>query len=288
MQRRLEPLPGGLTNRNYAVSTGTGARYVARFFGRGSALLEIDRTAEYRNAQTAAQLGVGPRVVDYSPDEGVLLIEWIDGRTLTDADLDDPVQLGRVAASCRILHAGPRFVGDFDIFDAQRRYLRIVTESGFRMPQDYLSFGPTARRIEQVLRASARPAAPCHNDLLAANILDDGDRLRFVDYEYSGNNDPSFELGNIWSEAALDVDRLEHLVAAYLGRSSARETARARLFGLIAKYAWTLWASIQDAVSDVDFDYWQWGMEKYVRAREEFAGRDLEALISTVGESIRC
>jgi thiamine kinase-like enzyme len=286
-QRRLEPITGGLTNRNYRVVTDTGAQYVARFAAAKSALLAIDRDAERHNAAIAAAAGVGPEVVDYSAEAGVLVVQWIDGRTFTDADLDDPAQLTRVAEICARLHAGGRFVRDFDMFDVQRRYLAIVQESGFRLPEDYLGFEPQVRRIESVLRASSAGTVPCHNDLLAANIMDDGTRLWLIDYEYSGNNDPCFELGNIWSEAALEADRLEHLVSAYYGAPAPVQTARARLFGLMAKYGWTLWASIQDAVSDVDFDFWQWGMAKYVRAREEFRSPELEHLITTIAESVR-
>jgi thiamine kinase-like enzyme len=285
--RRLELLTGGLTNRNYRVTTDSGERFVARFSAPKSALLAIDRDAEHRNAQAAARSGVGPDVVDYAPDDGILLVKWIEGRTFEDADLDDPVQLERVAAVCAKLHAGPRFVTDFDMFAVQRRYLAIVQEHGFRLPADYLSFEPTVRRIERVLRASAEGTVPCHNDLLAANIMDDGERLWLIDFEYSGNNDACFELGNIWSEAALDPDRLDHLVAAYFGAPSPVRTARARLFGLMSKYGWTLWASIQDAVSDVEFDFWQWGMAKYVRARDEFRSPELEHLISTVAQATR-
>lgn len=285
-QRRLELIPGGLTNVNFRVTTGTGAAYVARFSSRTTSLLAIDRAAEYRNSLIAEAGGVGPRIVEYLPDEGVRVVEWIDGRTFQDEDLDDPAQLERLAKVCRRLHTGERFVSDFDMFDVQRGYLAIVRESGFRLPADYLSYEPAVRRIEQVLRASSPGTVPCHNDLLAANILDDGRRLWLIDYELAGNNDACFELGNIWSEAALEPDRLEHLVTAYFGRPSPVETARARLFGLMSKYGWTLWASIQDAVSDIDFDYWQWGMAKYVRAREEFRSPELEQLISTVRQAI--
>ena len=285
-QRRIELLTGGLTNRNYHVTTADGAQYVARFAAPKSALLAIDRDAEYRNSALAAEAGVGPEVVAYAADDGVLIVKWIDGRTFEDSDLDDPKQLERVAAACRRLHAGKRFVSDFDMFEVQRGYLDIVLNSGFRLPADYLSFAPAVHRIEEVLRASAHGTVPCHNDLLAANIMDNGARIWLIDYEYSGNNDPCFELGNIWSEAALEVDRLEHLLAAYFGSPSPVHTARARLFGLIAKYGWTLWASIQDAVSDVGFDYWAWGLEKYERARAELRGAEFEQLITTIRESI--
>jgi thiamine kinase-like enzyme len=285
--RRLRLLTGGLTNRNYCVAIPDGRKFVARFSSAKTALLAIDRQAEHQNSTIAAAAGVGPEVVDFAPHDGVLLVRWIEGRTFAETDLDDERQLERVARVCRRLHAAPPFVSDFDMFDIQRRYLAIVQEFGFRLPDDYLEFEPTVRRIEAVLRASAGPTVPCHNDLLAANIMDDGERLWLIDYEYSGNNDPCFELGNIWSEAALAPDRLEHLVTCYFGAPSPVQTARARLFGLMSKYGWTLWASIQDAVSDVDFDFWDWGLAKYVRARAELRGPELEELIATVQGSDR-
>jgi thiamine kinase-like enzyme len=127
------------------------------------------------------------------------------------------------------------------------------------------------------------PTVPCHNDLLAGNFIDDGDTIWIIDYEYGGNNDPYFELGNIWSEATLPVGNLDELVAAYDGPEGAAShrshVARARLWGLLSKYGWTLWASIQDAMSTFDFDFWAWGMEKYERAEAEFDGPDFERLL---------
>ena len=109
-----------------------------------------------------------------------------------------------------------------------------------------------------------------------------GDRLWLIDYEYSGNNEPSFELGNIWSESNLSPEQLEELVTAYWGEALPAKVVRARLWGLMSKYGWTLWASIQDGVSDIEFDFWEWGMEKYDRAVAEFADPALPELIDRV------
>jgi thiamine kinase-like enzyme len=122
---------------------------------------------------------------------------------------------------------------------------------------------------------------PCNNDLLAGNFIDDGARLWLVDYEYAGNNDPCFELGNIWSEAALSVGMLESLVTAYYGMPRPAKVARARLLGLMSKYGWTLWAAIQQAVSPIDFDFWSWGMEKYDRAVAEFSSAEFAGLLES-------
>jgi len=279
--RQVLPLEGGLTNLNFLVITAAG-RYVARLAGETGSLLAIDREAEYRNSLAAASSGVAPRVVDYVPQARVLVIEWVEGRTYTPADLRDSANLARVAETCRRLHEGPRFVSDFDMFAVQQGYLEIVRERGFRLPARYLEFMPQVDDVRAALAVRAEATVPCNNDLLAANIIDDGRRLWLIDYEYSGNNDACFELGNIWSESALPLDCLDELVAAYYGRQSRAKVARARLLGLMSKYGWTLWASIQDAASPLDFDFWSWGMEKYERAVAEFDGPDLPRLLADV------
>lgn len=275
--RVVEDLPGGLTNRNLKVTNADGC-CVVRIPAPGPSLLGIDRDHEHANTVAAAAAGVGPPVLHYRPGEG-LVVGFVPGRALTDPDLQDPAVLHRVAAACRALHAGPRFVGEFDMFAVQARYRRIVAEHGFRLPPRYDEFAPLVGRMRDVLGRAV--TVPCHNDLLAANLLDDGERVRIIDYEYAGNNDPCFELGNIWSEAALPPPLLDVLVTAYFGRPRSTQVARARLFGLVAKYGWMLWASIQDGSSPLDFDFWSWGMEKYDRAVAEFDGPDLADLLAT-------
>ena len=276
--RTVEPLPGGLTNVNLKITNPTG-RYVARLSSDKGALLSIDREAEYRNSQSAAVTGVAPEVVDYLPGRGVLVVAWIEGTTFGPEDLQSGEHLRRVAAACRTLHAGPRFVNDFDMFVIQRRYLDIVHERGFRLPAGYVDHLPKVDRIAAALATRPAVTVPCNNDLLAANFIDDGERLWLIDYEYSGNNDPAFELGNIWSESFLSLDQLEELVREYHGYARRGDIARARLLGLMSKYGWTLWGAIQDSVSDIDFDFWSWAMEHYERAEEEFAASDFDQLL---------
>ena len=283
--RTVVDLPGGLTNRNLKVTTPL-ATVVVRIPGPGSVLLEIDRDAEYRNSLAAAVAGVGPPVVDHRPGTGIS-VEFLPGRTLTDDDLHDPATLGLVATACRRLHAGPRFVGEFDMFAVQARYRRIVAAHGFRVPDRYDEFLPQAERIRAAL--GPRRTVPCHNDLLAANLLAvpdgaGGEEVRIIDYEYSGNNDPCFELGNIWSEATLPRELLDVLVGAYCGRPRPDLVARARLFALMSQYGWTLWASIMDGSSPLDFDFWEWGMQKYERAVATFDGPELDGLLDAAGE----
>jgi thiamine kinase-like enzyme len=276
--RQVTYLEGGLTNTNVRVVTAD-ADVVVRISSADSSILAIDRDVEHANSTAAAESGASPRVVEYRPDDHLLVVEHIAGRTYAPPDLRDSANLLKVAAACRTLHAGPRFVSDFDMFDIQAGYLRTVRDRGYRLPDRYLDFMPQADRMRAALATRPIATVPCNNDLLAANFVDDGERVWIIDFEYSGNNDPCFELGNIWSESTLDLPLLDELVAAYYGGERPELVARARLLGLMSKYGWMLWASIQDANSDLDFDFWEWGMEKYVRAVAEFDGPDFDRLL---------
>ena len=285
---RARPLTGGLTNQNYtvtvpAVPAEAGVQtFVARLASPTGDLLSIDRDVEYACSVSAARAGIAPQVVEYAPEVGVLVIEWVEGRTCTPEDLTRSEVLARVASSLRRLHAGERFGKDFDMFEIQRGYLDVVQRNGYRLPARYLEFMPTVERIRAALAVRPEPTVPCHNDLLAANLIDDGEQVWLIDYEYAGNNDPCFELGNLWSESTLAEPLLDELVALYYGDPLRHKVARARLLGLMTKYGWMLWAAIQDALSGLDFDFWSWGMEKYDRAVAEFDGPDLERWLADV------
>ncbi len=278
----VSELAGGLTNTNYKVET-PGGDYVVRVSAKDGSLLAIDRENEYLNSVAAAQTGVGAKVIDYRPDDSLLVLEFIEGQTQSAADLrEGGAKIGMVARACRRLHEGPRFRDDFNMFRIQQRYLGLVQERGFRLPDRYLEFEPQVRRIEAAMAVRDEGTVPCNNDLLAENFIDIGGEFRLIDYEYSGMNDACFELGNVWSESNLSLEQLDELIAEYYGRPLRNKVARARLWGLMSKYGWTLWASIQDGVSDIDFDFWEWGMEKYVRAVAEFDGPEFETLLADV------
>ena len=215
--RSVTELPGGLTNRNYKVTTPDGA-FVARISSEGGELLAIDRDCEYRNSVTAAEAGAGAPVVEYRPQDRVLIIRFIEGRTFGNEDV--AANIPRVAEACRRLHAGGRFGNDFDMFDIQPRYLDVARSRGFRVPDGYDDLKPAFDAARAALAVRDTGTVPCNNDLLAANFIDDGERIWLIDYEYSGNNDPCFELGNIAGECQPEPGR-----AGRAGHRVLRETA---------------------------------------------------------------
>ena len=268
-------LGGGLTNRNYRVTTtddGELGDYVVRVSSNESGLLAIDRANERHNTARAWEAGVGARVVEALADDNVLVVGFLEGRTLAAEDVQDAATIPRIAEAVRALHAGPAFVGDFDMRAIRRRYLDIVVSNGFRLPPDYLELAARVEAVEDAMAAGNEPLVPCNNDLLAGNFIDGGSKIWIIDYEYGGMNEASFELGNLAAESELSAEATETLVTAYWGRHAPDKLARSRAWTLLAQYGWTLWASIQDGVSPIDFDFWTWGMAKYDAARATLLG----------------
>ena len=277
--RAVSQLSGGLTNSNYKVVTPAGSYHVRRW-SDDTGLLAIDRDNEYENSVRAAAAGVGAQVLAYLPEHNTMVMEWIEGSTMSAEQLRGGGELlDLVAHACRRLHGAERFRDVFDMFEIQPRYLEIVRDRGFRLPDGYERFARHVAAIRDAFAVREEGTVPCNNDLLAENFMLTPSGLRLIDYEYSGNNDACFELGNIWSESDLSPPQLEQLVAAYYGRPLRHKVARARLWGLLSKYGWTLWASIQDGVSAIDFDFWSWGLEKYERAVTEFESAGFEQLL---------
>jgi thiamine kinase-like enzyme len=277
----VEPLTGGLTNTNYKVTSPSG-RYVVRISGKDTSLLAIDRENEAHNTIAAAETGVGAPFVAVLPEHDALVLGYLDGEVMDSEKLRSGEHIAAIAEACRRLHAGRRFLRDFDMFEIQPGYLEIVRERGFRLPARYEEFEPKIRELERAMRVRPESKVPCNNDLLAENFIRVNGEMRLIDYEYSGNNEASFELGNVWSESNLSQGQLEELVAAYWGRPLRNKVARARLWGLMSKYGWTLWGSIQDGISDIEFDFWGWAMEKYERAVEELDGPGFPQLLADV------
>lgn len=279
--RAVTALAGGLTNHNFKVDTDGGA-YVVRISDPDTGLLAIDRDNEHVNSVAAAEAGVGARVVAYVPEHVMLVLEYLpDCETMSRETMQRGDRLA-AAAAMRQLHAGPAFRDPFDMFRIQAGYREVCRERGFALPDRYDDFEPQVRRLEQAMRTQPEPLVPCNNDLLAENFLWDGSRFRLIDYEYSGMNEASFEIGNVWSESDLTLAQLEELVDAYWGAATPAKVARARMWGLMSKYGWTLWGVIQHNLSDIDFDFWAWLMDKHERATAEFDGPDFDRLVADI------
>ena len=276
-----ERIPAGLTNTNYRVEV-DGTPYFVRIPGAATELLAVDRANELNNTRAAAETGAAPRVVHALPEWDVFVLEWLPGRMMSNEALAAPGMPARIASALRLLHAGRRFRDDFDMFRLTERYLAIVDERDIPIPAGYRERAGGVAQIEIALARRPLTTLPCHNDLLAENYLDDGERLWIVDWEYSGNNDPAFELGNTSQELGYDDARIAELCSAYFGDASPALLARLRLQMIMSDVGWTLWAAIQAHISTIDYDFTGWAEERWARAALKLDGPDFGRWLDAV------
>jgi thiamine kinase-like enzyme len=280
-QMEIERLSGGLTNTNFKVTV-DGVRYFVRIPGESTELLAVDRKNEHFNAQAAAESGVGPKIVHYLPQFDVMVLEFLEGRTMSNAELNQPGMPARIAGAIKHLHGGTRFLTDFDMFRLTEFYLGVCQERKIPIPDGYAERMQLVTRVEQAVKVHPLARVPCHNDLLAENYMDVDGELRLIDYEYSGNNDPCFELGNTCQELKYDKARLEQVCAAYFGRASDAMLARMKLYMIMSDVGWGLWAAIQAHVSKIDYDFWGWAIERWGRAVEKMDSVEFESWLMRV------
>jgi thiamine kinase-like enzyme len=261
---RFEVLGGGITNHNLKVEV-EGEVFVLRVAGKGTNLLGIDRAVELAATEAAAALGIGPEVVGFVEPEGWLVTRFVEGAIPPPERMREPDMLARVAAALRAFHGGPEIPGAFDSFRVVEVYRRTAGERGGRVPDDFGWAHELAGRIE-AKRASDAPV-PCHNDLLNANFLDDGERLCIVDWEYAGMGDRFFDLANFSINHELDAEQSETFLAAYFGEVGPEDLEPLELMRFMSDFREAMWGVVQTAVSELDFDFEGYAAEHFERLR---------------------
>jgi thiamine kinase-like enzyme len=261
---RFEILGGGITNHNLKVDV-DGERFVLRVAGKGTNLLGIDRVVELAATETAAALGIGPDVAQFVEPEGWLVTRFIDGGIPPVEQMRQPDMLGRVAAALRAFHDGPEIPGTFDSFRVVEVYCRTAIDRGGTVPETYEWAHEVAGRIEA--KRSGGAPVPCHNDLLNANFLDDGERLRIVDWEYAGMGDRFFDLANFSINHELDATQSETLLGAYFGEVRRADLEALELMRFMSDFREAMWGVVQSAVSELDFEFESYASEHFERLR---------------------
>jgi thiamine kinase-like enzyme len=264
----LTTLSGGITNRNFLVTIpGDRQRYVIRLAGNDTHLLGISREVELAATAAAAGVGVGPEVTAYIRPEGYLVTRFIDGAPVSDEAVHQPGTLERVAQSLRRIHDGPAIPGLFVPLRIVEAYRALALARGVAIPGAYESAAAIGRRIELACLANPIEMRPCHNDLLNANFIDDGTRIRIVDWEYAGMGDPFFDLGNFSINHELTGDEDAFLLAAYDagGATAPDRLARLTLMRVVSDFREAMWGVLQQGISSLDVDFVAYASEHFDR-----------------------
>ena len=280
-QISITSLSGGLTNSNFKVEV-DGTSYFVRVPGESTELLAVNRENEHYNSRAAHEAGVGPKVLQYLPEYCVMVLEFLAATTMSKDSLNRAGMPKRMAQAIIKLHEGPRFLTDFNMFRLTEYYLQICDEHGITIPDGYLDRMPIVATIEQAMSVQPLGTVPCNNDLLAENYMDDGKKLWLIDYEYSGNNDPTFELGNTCQEMQFNDAQIEEVCAAYFGEATPDKIARMKLNMIMSDVGWGLWAAIQAKISTIEFDFWDWAVERWSRAAQKMDSGEFEGWLRDV------
>jgi thiamine kinase-like enzyme len=268
-----QPLGGGITNENLLVRYG-GRDVVVRLAGRDTELLGIDRACEREATAAAAAAGIGPEVLAHLDDPATLVTAFIPGRVLTRGDLGKPDVIAEVAVALWEIHGIRPLHNRFSAWDVVDRYAKVVAQRGGGVPGAFGDLREGARRI----RAAIDPAhpehapVPCHNDLLPANLIHDGVRIRIVDWEYAGMGDRYFDLGNLSVNNGFNEAGDEWLLECYWGEPcTRRRLATVRLMRIMSDLREAMWGAVQATISELDFDFDDYAREHFERVRAGFA-----------------
>lgn len=273
---------GGLTNRNWRVEMG-GRSLVLRIPGEGTSAY-IDRAVEKHNAETAARAGVNAPVLHFDAADGVMLCHFVAGATMDAARFRDLGAVARAARAFRRMHDWPEpFQARFDLFEKMDEYLALLRTLRAPAPEGYERAQEEAGVVRAALARRPAALAPCHCDPLAENFLDDGSRMVIVDWEYSGMNDPMWDLGDLSVEAAFGPEQDEAMLEAYF-EGAPPEEARARmvLYKAMCDLLWTLWGVIQHANKNPAEDFWAYAVGRFERCRRLMASEEFQRSLRTL------
>jgi len=281
----ITPIEAGRTNRNYRVEVGS-ATFFLRLSHEDTALLGIDRVAEYEAALAAAASGVGPEVVAHLPEHGCLITAWVAGEPLAEGDMEQESVLADVVRVVSTIHAGPALPATFDAFRIVEAYRRVSVERGVPIPEAYGPAHAHAERIEAAFARAPVPARPCHNDLLSDNFLKGTDGFWLVDYEYSGMGDPFFDLGNLSINNGLSEASQETLLRLTFGEPTQAHRARLQLMRIMSDYREAMWGVIQQGLSTLDIDYVAYADRHFERLLRSMADERFERWLEQAAEAI--
>ena len=273
----------GLTNLNYLVDAPDG-RVVLRIPGEGTSEY-IDRRIEEVAARATAAVGVNAEVLFFDASDGLMVTRFVEGAvTMTPDGFRDLGSVARAADVIKRLHTtSDRFAVDFQLFPQLDAFKRILREKGTRLPDEWAAVEEMAMRTEQTLLASPRPTVPSHCDPLCENFLDTGSRMFLIDYEYGGNNDPMWDLGDLSVEGSFTPEQDAVLLQAYFGHEPpAHEIGRMVAYKGLCDVLWSLWGWVQFANENPVDDFWAYGLNRFRRCADLMGSPEYEPHLAAI------
>ena len=270
----VKELTGGITNKNYKITV-DGESFVLRMGGNETKHLGIDRKVEYECSRLAAQIGIAPEPTAFLEPEGYIVARFISGKGIATEEIGATENIKRVLESMKAYHAIGKFPGFFSPFRVAEDYARTARSFNVQLPAKMDWYLEKSREIEKAMYArKPLQLRPCHNDLLNGNFIDDGTRIRILDWEYAGMGDIFFDLGNFAIQHEFNSEQDEILLRAYFGNPTDSQRAHQKLMKIMSDLREAMWAQVQRGVSKLDFDYAGYGQKYFDRFEANTSGSD--------------
>ena len=275
---------GGMTNIVHLVETDSN-NLIVRIPGKGTEDY-INRTFEYNNAMAAWRAGISAEIIWADVEKGIMVSKAINGiETMTpkffSSRKGSPARAGLALA--KLHNSGETFDFRFDLFNMIDDYLDILSSKNAELPDGYHDIVKAAKPVKEALIANPMTLAPCHCDPLCENFLDDGNKMWIVDWEYSGMNDPLWDLGDLSVEAGMDESQESEMLIAYFGKDpTAAQKGRVIIYKAMCDLLWTLWGLIQHADKNPAEDFWAYSIERFERCKKLMQNSDFVLHINAI------
>ncbi len=277
----IKELTGGITNRNYKI-TADGESFVLRLGGNETQFLGIDRKNEYECSLLASKVGIAPEPTAFLEPEGYIVARFISGKGIPAEEIGMEENISRVVESMKAYHALDFFPGSFSPFRVAEEYAKTARSFHVKLPDKMDWYLEKSHGVEEAMYREPLQPRPCHNDLLNGNFIDDGTRIRILDWEYAGMGDIFFDLGNFAIQHEFNDEQDEILLKSYFGQPNDSQRAHQKLMKIMSDLREAMWAQVQIGVSKLDFDYAGYGQKYFERFEENTSGADYQTWLSDV------
>ena len=274
---KVNQINSGITNINFEVIVGKKSFFLSI---PDSELLNIDYKNKYYNNKICGEINISPKVTHFVESENLLVTEFVKSKISSLSMYQSSNKIEELVKNIKLLHNANPFLRKFDMFNQINYYQNILKKDD--LPKKLFKYLNRMEILKQKLYLTDDKLVPCHNDLLAANIMNKDNQILIVDFDYSGNNDPCFELGNLSVEMEYNDEQINKLVKSYYGEINENIISRVNLQGIVSDIGWSLWSYVQVENSNLNYDYSSHAIYRLERAINKMESKEYKLWINNI------
>ena len=274
---KVKQINSGITNINFEVIVDKKSFFLSM---PDSELLNIDYKNKYYNNKICGEIKISPKVTHFIESENLLVTEFIKSKVSSLAMFQSSKEIEQLVKNIKLLHNANPFLRKFNMFNQISYYQNILKKDD--LPKRLFKYVNNINTLKEKLYLPNDKLVPCHNDLLAENIINKDNQILIVDFDYSGNNDPCFELGNLSVEMEYDDEQINKLVKSYYGEINENIISRVNLQGVVSDIGWSLWSYVQAKNSNINFDYKSHAIYRLERAINKMESKEYRLWINNI------